>query len=232
VVAVGGSIAVGTLSGRPSALPFGLLLLFLYVVPLFGLLVGVSAAHEERDERAFLWSQPVPRAAYLLGKTTVLVVALAGVLLAALVPAAVGGAGAGALALLWGLGAALVLVSVSAGLAVGQYTASRARGLMMGLTLWFGAFALYDALALGLSGVAWVQRWPAFWVGLLLLNPVDATRLAGLFGLENVPFAAPGEAAWLADLLAWLPAWVAGLTLAWTALLLGLAGRRLRRQGL
>jgi len=120
-------------------------------------------------------------------------------------------------------------VSVSGGVAVGQYTTSRARGLMMALTLWFGAFALYDAVALGLSGFEWMQQWPAFWVSLLLLNPIDATRLAGLFGLENVPFSAPGEAAWMADLMAWLPAWVAGLTLAWTTLLLMLACRRLRR---
>jgi ABC-type transport system involved in multi-copper enzyme maturation permease subunit len=231
-IVLGGSIAVGALSGRPSALPFGLLLLFLYVVPLFGLLIGVSAAHEEHDERAFLWSQPVPRAAYVLGKTAMLVGALAGVLLLALVAAAVSGAGAGALALLWGLGVALVLVSVSAGVAIGQYTTSRARGLMMSLTLWFGAFALYDAVALGLSGVGWMQQWPAFWVGLLLLNPVDAVRLAGLFGLENVPFSAPGEAAWMADLLAWLPTWVAGLTLAWTAFLLTLACRRVARRDL
>ena len=228
-VVLGGSIAVGALSGRPSALPFGLLLLFLYVVPLFGLLIGVSAAHEERDERAFLWSQPVPRAVYVVGKTAALVGALAAVLGVALVAAAVNGAGPGTLALLWGLGVALVLVSVSGGVAVGQYTTSRARGLMMALTLWFGAFALYDAVALGLSGVAWMQQWPAFWVSLLLLNPIDATRLAGLFGLENVPFSAPGEAAWMADLMAWLPAWVAGLTLAWTTLLLVLACRRLRR---
>jgi len=227
-IVLGGSLAVGAL-GRPSALPFGLLLLFLYVVPLFGLLGGVSAAHEEHSERAFLWSQPVPRAAYVLGKTAVLVVALAGVLLGALVVGAIGGAGAGALALLWGLGGALVLVSVSAGVAVGQYTTSRARGLMMSLTLWFGAFALYDAAALGLSGIGWVQQQPAFWVGLLLLNPVDAVRLAGLFGLENVPFSAPGEAAWLTDLLAWLPAWTAALTLAWTAFLLTLACRRADR---
>ncbi|CBH23309.1 hypothetical protein GGQ21_001980 [Salinibacter ruber] len=54
VVAWAGSIAVAALSGRPEAVPYGLLLLFLYLVPLFGLLVGVSAAHEERDERAFL----------------------------------------------------------------------------------------------------------------------------------------------------------------------------------
>ena len=229
VIVIGGSIAVGALSGRPSAIPFGLLLLFLYVVPLFGLLIGVSAAHEEHDERAFLWSQPVPRSVYVLGKTTTLVGALAVVLIAALVAAAVGGAAPGTLALLWGLGVALVLISVSGGVAVGQYTTGRARGLMMALTLWFGAFALYDALALALSGIEVVQNLPAFWVGLLLLNPIDAVRLTGLFGLENVPFSAPGEAAWMTDLLTWLPAWTAALTVAWTALLLLLACRHLHR---
>lgn len=229
LIVVGGSIAVGALSGRPEAVPFGLLLLFLYVVPLFGLLIGVSAAHEEYDERAFLWSQPVPRAVYVVGKTATLVAALALVLLAAIVAAAVSGAAAGTVALLWGLGVALVLVSVSAGVGVGQYTTSRARGLMMALVLWFGAFALYDALALVLSGLDLMQGLPVVWVGLLLLNPVDAVRLAGLFGLENVPFSAPSEAAWMADLTAWLPAWVAVLTVAWTGAILWLACRRLRR---
>ncbi|MFP4227881.1 MAG: hypothetical protein ACLFTE_03535 [Salinivenus sp.] len=224
-----GSIAVAALSGRPEAVPFGLLLLLLYVVPLFGLLIGVSAAHEEHDERPFLWSQPVPRAAFVLGKTATLVVALSVVLLGALVAGAVAGTAAGPLALLWGLGVALVLISVSAGVTVGQYTTGHARGLMAVLVLWFGAFALYDALALVGSGIDIVQGWPALWVGALLLNPVDAVRLAGLFGLENVPFSVPGDAAWLTDLLAWLPAWVAVLTVAWTVGLLALACRRLRR---
>ena len=228
IIVLGGSIAVGALSGRPAAIPFGLLLLFLYVVPLFGLLIGVSAAHENTDERAFLWSQPVPRAVYVLGKTATLVGALATVLIAAVGAAAVGGASIGTLALLWGLGVALVLVSVSAGVTVGQYTTGRARGLMAALTLWFGVFALYDTVALALSGVSAVQGLPALWVGLLLINPVDAVRLAGLFGLENVPFSTPGEAAWMAELTAWLPAWVAVLTVLWTGLLLGLACRRLR----
>jgi hypothetical protein len=232
VIVCGGSLAVGLLSGRPSAIPFGLLLLFLYVVPLFGLLIGVSASHDDHDERAFLWSQPVPRAAYVLSKTVTLVGALAAVLLLALGAAAVGGATLGTLALLWGLGVALVLVSVSAGVAVGQYTTGRARGLMMALTLWFGVFALYDALALALSGVEVLQKTPLLWVGLLLLNPVDAVRLSGLFALENVPFSIPGEAAWMADLLAWLPTWTAVLSLGWAFLLLGLACHRLRRRDL
>lgn len=228
LIIVGGSLAVGLLSGRAEAVPYGLLLLFLYVVPLFGLLIGVSAAHEEQDERAFLWSQPVPRAVYVLGKASTLSGALVAVLLLALIPAIVSGASVASLGLLLGLGAALVLVSVSAGVTVGQYTSTRARGLMGVLVLWFGAFALYDIFALLLSGLEGMQSLPAFWVGLLLLNPVDAVRLTGLFGLENVPFAAPSEAAWMSELMTWLPAWVAVLTLAWTALLLWLACRRLR----
>lgn len=224
-----GSIAVAALSGRVEAIPYGLLLLLLYVVPLFGLLIGVSAAHEEHDERPFLWSQPVPRAAYVLGKTVTLVVALSAVLLGTLVAGAVAGTAAGPLALLWGLGVALVLISVSAGVMVGQYTTGHAQGLMAVLVLWFGAFALYDALALVGSGIDIVQGGPVLWVGALLLNPVDAVRLAGLFGLEDVPFSAPGDAAWLTDLLAWLPSWVAVLTVAWTAGLLALACWRLRR---
>jgi len=232
LVVWGGSLGVGLLSGRPEAIPFGLLLLFLYVVPLFGLLIGVSAAHEEQGERAFLWSQPVPRSVYVMSKTTVLVAALAGVLLLALLSAAIGGANLGTLALLWGLGVALVLVSVTAGVAVGQYTTGQARGLMMALTLWFRAFALYDILALALSGIDVLQAVPGLWVGLLLINPVDTVRLTGLFGLGNVPFSAPGKAAWMADLLAWLPTWTAVLSLGWAFLLLGLACRRLQQQDL
>lgn len=232
VLVLAGGVATALLSGRPEAVPFGLLLLFLYVVPLFGLLIGVSAAHEEHDERPFLWSHPVPRAAFVLGKAGTLAVALILVLLLPLVPGAVVAPSLGGLVLLWGLGSALVVVSVSAGVAVGQYTTSRARGLMAALVVWFGAFALYDTLALLGAGLEVVQGWPALWVGLLLLNPVDAVRLAGLFGLENVPFAAPGKAAWMTDLAAWLPAWVAVLAVAWTVLVLGLACRRIRRQDL
>jgi len=229
VIVLGGSVAVSALTSRPEAVPFGLLLLFLYVTPLFGLLVGVSAAHEEQNERAFLWSQPIPRATYVLGKAGTLIGALAVVVLAALLGAAIGGIPTGTLLLLWGLGLALVAVSVSAGITVGQYTSSRARGLMAALLVWFGLFAAYDAVALALSGIEVVQALPVVWLSLLLLNPVDAVRLTGLFALENVPFSVPGEAAWMAELTTWLPAWVAISTVAWTGLLLTLACRRLRR---
>lgn len=228
-VVVTGGIAVAALSSRPDAVPFGLLLLFLYLVPLFGLLIGVSAADEERGERPFLWSQPIPRSTYLLGKTATLAGILSVVLLGAVATALSVGAAVQTLGLLWGLGVALVLVSVSAGITVGQYTTGRARGLMAALLIWFGAFAAYDAAALLGAAVGGLQNVPALWVSLLLLNPVDAVRLAGLFGLEQVPFSAPGGEAWVKLILDWLPAWVAVSTAAWTGGLLTLACRRLRR---
>lgn len=229
LVVLAGSGAVAALASRPEAVPFGALLLFLYVVPLFGLLVGVSAAHEEREEQPFLLSQPVPRRAYVLGKALTLGAALIGVLVLALVPTIMVVSSASPVLLLGGLGAVLALISVSGGLAVGHYTATRARGLMAALLAWFAAFGLYDVLALALSGLDAVQQVPVLWVAALLLNPIDAVRLAGLFGLEAVPFSVAGAAAWIEPMTAWLPGWVAVLAIGWVGGLLALACRRLER---
>jgi hypothetical protein len=227
-----GSLAVAGTSARPEAVAYGTLLLLLYVVPLFGVLTGVSAAHDAAGERPLLWAQPVPRAWLVLGKAAVLSGALLVALGLTLAPAAWGGVEPSALALLGGLGAALALISASAGLAIGTSTRSPVRGLMGGLVAWFGAFGLYDLLALALSGVGAVQNAPALWVGVLIANPVDAVRLAGLFGLEGVPFSVAGAPDWIGAVAAWLPAWVAVLTLAWTAGLLAWACRAVRRREL
>ncbi len=228
LVVLAGS-AVVAMTSRPEAVPFGVLLLFLYVVPLFGLLVGVSAAHEEREEWPFLLSQPVLRRAYVLGKAVMLGAALVAVLGVALIPAAVTAGAAAPVLLLGGLGIVLAVISVSGGLALGHYTATRARGLMVALLTWFAAFGLYDVLALALSSLGVMQQLPALWVAVLLLNPIDAVRLAGLFGLEQVPFSVAGAAAWMEPLTAWLPLWVVFLTVGWTAGVLALACRRLER---
>lgn len=229
LVVVAGSGAVATMASRPETVPFGALLLFLYVVPLFGLLIGVSAAHEEREELPLLLSQPVPRRAYVLGKAGVLTAALVGVLVLALIPAAVVVAAAAPVLLLGGLGTALTVVSVGGGLAFGHYTGTRARGLMAALLTWFAAFGLYDVLALVLSGLGVMQQVPALWVAILLLNPIDAVRLTGLFGLEQVPFSVAGAAAWIEPLTTWLPLWTGLLAAGWSAGMLALACWRLDR---
>lgn len=228
-VAVGGSVALAFFSPG-AALPFALLLFWLYVVPLFGLLIGVSAAHEDLEERPFLMSQPVGRFTFGAGKFAALVVSLALVLAAALVPAAFAVSSIGPLLMVGALGLALALVFGSGGLAIGCATASRTRGLIAALLAWIGALVLYDLAALALSGLSFVKDRPAFWAGLLLLNPIDAARLTGLLALGDVPFTVPGEGAWIERMATWLPAWTGLLTLAWTGGLLWSARRSVERR--
>lgn len=223
---VGSGTVVGT-SGAASSVAFGMLLLLLYVVPLFAVLVGVHAAHEDAEERALLLSHPVPRGTYVLGKLATLAGAFALVLTLALAPTAWRVASAAPVAVLGGLGLALILIWGSTGLAVGAWTASRSRGLMGALCAWFGSLVLYDLATLALAGA--MQAWPSAWVALLLLNPSDAVRLAGMTALEGVAFTAPGSSAGVATLLAWTPAWVGVLTVAWTVGMAGLARAGLRR---
>ena len=229
LVGVGGSAALSFFTSGP-ALPFALLLFWLYVVPLFGLLIGVSTAHEELEEQPFLMSQPVGRFTFGAGKFVALVASLGVVLGAALVPAILAAGSASPLLLVGGLGLALALIGGSAGLAIGQAIRTRTRGLIVALLAWLGALVLYDLLALSLSGLAFVQDVPSLWAALLLLNPLDAIRLTGLFTLSDVPFSVPGGQDWLEAMTAWLPAWVAVLTIGWTSGLLGVACRKVKQQ--
>jgi ABC-type transport system involved in multi-copper enzyme maturation permease subunit len=229
---VGGSLSVAGLAGRPASVPFGLLLLLLYVVPLFAVLVGVSSAHEAMEERPVLLSHPVPRGQLVAGKLGTLAVAMVGVLAVALLPAAWMVGRPGPLLVLWGLGTALVAIWASTGLALGVATGTRARGLVAGLCVWFASLVLYDLCALALSGVEAVQGVPALWVAVLMLNPADAVRLAGMTALEGVSFAAAGSDPAVRALLAWAPAWAAALAVLWTGAAALVAWRRLERTAL
>ena len=57
-----------------------------YFVSLFALLAGVGSAQAERDEWQLLFSQPLPRPAYVVGKFCSLLLIFAGVLLLLLLP--------------------------------------------------------------------------------------------------------------------------------------------------
>ena len=222
------STAVAVFTGNDASVPFAVLLLWLYVVPLFALLIGVRTIHEERDEHPFLLSQPVPRATFIIAKLTTLVGLIAAVLAAALVPVALAAPGGGWM-LIFGLGLALALIGVSVGLALGQYAQSAVRGLMGALLLWFVGLVLYDFATLALVQVPFMHGQPALWMGILLLNPLDAVRLAGLMGLEAVPFTVPGAQQWAEPLLNRLDIWVAALTLVWTAVAVEWTRRHLNR---
>lgn len=227
-----GSLTIIGGSGTAASVAFGLLLLLLYVVPLFAVLVGVSSAHESLEERPVLLSHPLPRGTFVAGKLATLVAAQTGVLTLALVPAAWRVASVQPLLVLWGLGGVLISVWTSTGLVLGIYTSNRPRGLVAGLCVWFASLVLYDLGAFALAGVEAVQSWPAFWVSLLLLNPSDAVRLAGLTLLDGASFTAAGAHSTVTTLLAWTPIWVVVLAVAWSGAALGVAWRRLEHHGL
>lgn len=229
---VAGSVTIVGASGSATSVTFGALLLLLYVVPLFAILIGVSAAQEELDERPMLLSHPLPRGRFVVGKLATLAGALTIVLTLALLPVTVRIATAKPFGILWGLGVALILVWSSTGLAVGFYTTNRARGLVVGLCVWFASLVLYDLCTFLLAGVDAMQAWPAVWVVLLLLNPADAVRLAGLSALEGVSFAAAGTNTTVTMLLAWTPTWAVALALLWSTGATLLAWRRLHHYGL
>lgn len=224
----GSSTAVAVFTGNDASVPFAVLLLWLYIIPLFALLIGVHTVHEERDEQPFLLSQPVPRDTFVIGKLAMLVALITAVLAGALVPVAIVAPGGG-WPLIFGLGLALALIGVSVGLAIGHYARSSVRGLMGALLLWFVGLVLYDFATLALVDVPFIHNRPALWIGVLLLNPLDAVRLAGLMGLEAVPFTVPGAQQWVEPLLNQLPLWVAALTVGWTAAATTWARRQLNR---
>ena len=63
-----GGVAAIIFSEDAHSIAFLILQVALYFVSLFALLAGVSSAQAEREEWQMLFAQPVPRAAYVIGK--------------------------------------------------------------------------------------------------------------------------------------------------------------------
>src|SRR5687768_5221209 len=67
-VALAGGIAASALADEVGAAALFLLQIALYFVSLFALLLGVNSARAETEEWPLLFSQPVARSLYVLGK--------------------------------------------------------------------------------------------------------------------------------------------------------------------
>src|SRR5215467_6356954 len=63
-----GGIAAAFFSENADAIGFFVVQIALFLVSLFALLAGVSSAQAESEEWQLMFSQPVPRAAYVVGK--------------------------------------------------------------------------------------------------------------------------------------------------------------------
>lgn len=190
------------------AIPFVLLQMILYLVPLFSILIGLSSAHGELEEQPFLFSQPVSRFALVAGKASTLVLSLSLLLLLAFVPSFLFAADRSAIFVLWGMSLLLGAVFIALGLSIGFSTRERSRGIIYALLAWLFLLIGFDLLVYLTALLPAMQQQPLAWLSLLLLNPIDAVRVAMLFQLEDIPFSISTDLRlvnlWLASLVPWV----------------------------
>lgn len=222
-----GGLSAATFAEGAEASAFFILQIVLYFVSLFALLVGVTAARAESEEWPQLFSQPVPRFAFVAGKFCAFWAIFAAVLLPLFVPALCIGAAPRQIAPLYAQSLGLAACFGSLGLGAGFAARDRVQGLVFGVGAWLTLLFGIDLIALFAAHWPAFQKLPGLWVAGLMLNPLDAFRIDALFSMEQIP----AEAASKAGLAHWWIAhtglWFALLCTGWTATLLLFAGRRL-----
>lgn len=211
------------------AAPFLLLQVALYFVSLFALLAGISSARAESAEWSLLFSQPVPRVAYVIGKLATTWLFFVVLLTVLFLPALIDGADARRLAPLLGQTAGLAAVFGSLGICAGLLAHDKPQALIAGVTAWLVFLFGVDLCALLVAGWPPLQRQPGLWVALLMSSPLDAFRIQALFALEQIPPETAGEAPLVAWWIRHAGPWSAGVSVLWSALLLAIAGWRLNR---
>ena len=222
-----GGLSAATLVEDGDASAFFIMQILLYFGSLFAVLIGVSTARAESEEWPLLFSQPVRRSAFALGKFAALATIFALVLVPLFVPPLFVGAPAGRLALLYLQSLGLAACFGGLGLAAGFVARDRAQGLVFGASAWLLLLFGVDLVALfAAHWPAW-QRVPDLWVAGLMLNPLDAFRIQALFSMEQIPAEAAGKTPLAHWWLAHAGLWFALLCGAWIASMMTLASRRL-----
>ena len=223
---LGGAAAL-VFSEDVHSIAFLILQVALYFVSLFALLAGASSAQAERDEWQMLFSQPVPREAYVIGKFVAYLSIFAVVLLLLFLPGLANGSQH--LALLYAQTLLLAGAFLALGLAAGVLTHDRAQALIAGISVWLLLLFGIDLVALFAARWELIQKFPDLWVSLLMLNPLDSFRIEALFALEQIP----AEAANKTPLASWWIAhaglWFSVIATCWSVALVALAGWRLNR---
>jgi ABC-type transport system involved in multi-copper enzyme maturation permease subunit len=224
-----GGIAAAVFGEDANATAFFHLQIALYFVSLFALLAGVNSAQAEREEWQLLFTQPLRRPVFVIGKFFALAAIFATVLLLLFLPIVFAGAGFGMAARLY-LGTLLLAAAfLACGLAAGYFAQDRAQALIIGVSGWLLLLFGLDLIALFAAQWSGIQRWPDLWVALLMLNPLDSFRIDALFVLQQIP----AEAASKTTLASWWTAhagiWFAGIAVAWSCTMMALAGFRMNR---
>lgn len=160
-----------------------LLNLVLFVVPLVGLLLGVTSVTGSADALSLLLAQPVSRAEVLAGKFAGVASAIAVAQLLGL-----GGGGLvvalnagpdhlGGFAVLCVVSLALAVLSVATALAIASIWPDRLRATGAALALWLVMVVAYDLAVLGLTTTFRGVGLQTVLLPALLLNPVDLSRV-------------------------------------------------------
>jgi len=203
-----------------------LLQALLYLVPLFGVVVGASAAQAEAAEGALLGSLPCSNAGRVAGKFCTLALLFALAQVGLLAPSLIAGVSPLGLLRLWAYGIGAASVFLSLGLMVGFRSNDAVRAHLAGLALWLFLTFGFGLLAWLLAASGWAKQSPEAWLLLLGASPLEALRVAALFQVEALPFSpdavVPLGRAWLEhpDL------WFFGVASLWTILALSLARPR------
>src|SRR5215468_1605595 len=200
----------------------------IYFASLFALLAGVGSAQAEREEWQLLFTQPLPRAACVIGKFCALLSMFGGVLLLMFVPGLLAGSAIHALATLYFETFLLAAAFLACGLAAGYLAHDRAQGLIVGVSAWLLLLFGLDLVALFAARWSAIQNLPDLWVGLLMFNPLDSFRINALFALQQIP----AEAANKTPLASWwithASAWFIAIAIVWSLMFVMLSGLRLK----
>lgn len=224
-----GGIAAALFSEDANATGFFHLQIALYFVSLFSLLAGVGSAQAEREEWQLLFTQPLPRPAYVVGKFFALLAIFGGVLVLLFLPSLFARAEARILALLYLQTLLLAGAFLACGLAAGYFAHDRAQALIVGVSAWLLLLFGVDLVALFAARWSGVQKLPDLWVALLMLNPLDSFRIDALFALQQIPAEAANKTPLASWWIAHAGAWFAALAMVWSATMVAMAGLRLNR---
>lgn len=227
-LALAGGTAVAIFGEDAAATGVFYLQIALYFVSLFALLAGVGSAQTEREEWQLLFSQPLPRPVFVIGKFLTLLSILAGVLVLFFLPSLSMGPGS---SLAWLYLQTLLLAGafLALGLAAGYFAHDRAQGLIVGVSAWLLLLFGIDLIALFAARWSAIQQLPDLWVALLMLNPLDSFRIDALFALQQIPAEAANKTPLASWWIAHAGVWFGGLAAAWSIGFVTLAGIRLNR---
>jgi ABC-type transport system involved in multi-copper enzyme maturation permease subunit len=224
-----GGIAAGIFGEDANATAVFYVQIAIYFVSLFALLAGVGSAQAEREEWQMLFTQPLPRAACVVGKFCALLSIFSGVLLLMFVPGLFAGSAINSVAPLYFETFLLAATFLACGLAAGYLAHDRAQALIIGVSAWLLLVFGLDLVALFAARWSAIQTVPDLWVVLLMFNPLDSFRINALFALQQIPAEAANKTPLASWWIAHASVWFMAIAVMWSVILVMLSGLRLNR---